>query len=67
MSLYGIGYVSEIEVTQDKHNYIPEAAVNAALNSFISDIQQDNVTKVTIFDAINSVELASEIVKQIES
>ncbi|MNE23515.1 hypothetical protein D3C80_1167710 [compost metagenome] len=67
LSLYGIGYVSEIEVIQDKHHYIPEEAVNAALNSFISDIQQDNVTKVTIFDAINSVELASEIVKQIES
>lgn len=67
LSLYGIGYVAEIEVTQEKSNFIPEAAVNAALNSFISDIQQDNVTKVTIFDAINSVELASEIVKQIES
>lgn len=67
LSLYAIGYITEVAVAQDKNGFIPEAAINAALTSFISDIQQDNVVKVTIFDAINSVELTSEIVKQIES
>lgn len=67
LSLYGKNYMADLQVTETEDTGIPQSAENVALASFISDIQQDSVVKVTIFDAINSVELTTELVKQIEA
>ncbi|RQO31608.1 hypothetical protein DBR32_06545 [Taibaiella sp. KBW10] len=70
ISLYGKTYASEIallEHSSPEEGQIATVLINEALTSFISAVSQDSVIKVTIFDAINSVELSNEILKQIEA
>lgn len=69
MALYGKTFSEEIvfPASGTEGPAFSASLQNTALEAFIYAIRQDSVIKVTIFDAINSVELTNEILKQIEA